>query len=332
MNVRSRPLAALLLLLMASLAACSDSSRDEDDAAQDEAYAAAMETEHAADTAEPSGMAEMAAAVELGAIEPVATLSEEVEYGLVNGQPVTGYLSYPADAHGGLPGIIVFHEWWGLNDNVRDMSDRLAAQGYVVLAVDLFDDRVADTPVAAGAMMKEVLAAEAEVNDNIRQAYRFITEEIGALSVASLGWCLGGTMSMNAALQFPEQLAGAVIYYGFVTGVTPSQLASLDMPLLGFFGAEDQGVPVEGVRQLRDTLANLGKNAEIVIYDGAGHAFANPTGQNFQPEAAADAWERTLVFLDRNLNAAVNRNIIEESPESAAPEEDEAQPAADPAG
>lgn len=303
MSLRSLLLACLLVVF-----GCSDGDGEAGKKEQDE-YVDRMSEEHADDSAKSSGMAEMAAA---GAIEPLATASETVEYAVVDGKRVEGYLAYPESAHGGLPGILVFHEWWGLNENIRNMADRLAAQGYVVLAVDLYDGRIAETPDRARELMQEVMGKQAMVNDNISQAYKFITEEIGALSVASIGWCLGGTMSFNTALLFPEELDATVIYYGFVTDVSREQLAGLEMPVLGFFGAEDQGIPVEGVKAFRDTLQELGKDADITIYEGAGHAFANPTGENFRPEIAEESWQETLTFLDRSLNATVNRNVIEE--------------------
>src|SRR5690606_7869064 len=145
---------------------------------------------------------------------------------------------------------------------------------------------------------------------NISPAWKFMTETAAALSAASLGWCFGGTLAFYAALLYPDELEAAVIYYGHVASASPEQLAMLQMPVLGFFGAEDGGIPVEGVKRFEQALTGLGKDAEIVIYENAGHAFANPTGENFRPEPAADAWERTLTFLDRTLNAAVNRNVM----------------------
>ncbi len=302
-------LAVLLLALWLPLSGCEKPA--DDNAAEREDYAQDMATEHAADTARPSG------AENLGEIPAMNVLSETVEYGLIDGVPITGYLAYPESAHGGLPGVLVFPEWWGLNDNIRAMADKLAGQGYVVLALDVYGGEVATTPERAQELMQQAMANQAALDGNIRQAWKFMTGEIGALSVASLGWCLGGTLAFNAALLYPDQLAGTVVYYGFVTNVTREQLAMLNMPVLGFFGAEDGGIPVEGVRAFEQAMHDLGKNAEIIIYDGAGHAFANPTGENFRPEPAADAWQRTLEFLDRTLNAAVNRNVLEEQPAPA---------------
>ncbi|HEX6929026.1 MAG TPA: dienelactone hydrolase family protein [Gammaproteobacteria bacterium] len=304
LRTAARGLVASLLL---AAAACGDTEQS-GETARDDAYVADMAEQHAGDSSEPSD------AVELGPVAAMPVMSETVEYGRVNGAPVSGYLAWPETAHGGLPGILVFHEWWGLNDNIREMTDKLAAQGYVVLALDMYGGDVATSPERARQLMQAAMADKAALNDNIREAWKFMTEEIGALSVASLGWCLGGTFAFNTALLYPDELDATVIYYGHVTSVSPEQLAMLDMPILGFFGAEDGGIPVAGVRRFARTLENLGKNAEIVIYENAGHAFANPSGENFRPEPAADAWQKTLTFLDRTLNAAVNRNVIENDP------------------
>lgn len=306
---------AMACALLLGLAACGErdpETRDdtrpaeEDTSSADGAYTERMAEQHAEDSTTPSG------AVALGEIPEMAVVSETVEYGLLRGERLNGYLAYPETAHGGLPGILVFHEWWGLNDNIRAMADKLAGQGYVVLAVDLYGGQVAETPEQARELMQQTLGNRDALNGNIQRAWKYMTEEIGALSVASLGWCLGGTLAFNTALLYPDRLAGTVIYYGFVTDVAPEQLAPLQMPILGLFGADDGGIPVEGVRQFAQRLDRLGKDAEIVIYEGAGHAFANPSGQNFEPEAAEDAWQKTVKFLDRTLNAAVNRNLLEE--------------------
>lgn len=299
--------------ILLCIAACGDNekARDESASTGDDAYIEDMAREHADDANVPSG------AEALGELPAMPVLSETVQYAVVNGKPVNGYLAYPESAHGGLPGVMMFPEWWGLNDNIKAMADKLAAQGYVVLALDVYSGKVAETPERARELMQAAMADRDALNANIRQGWKFMTEEIGALSVASMGWCLGGTLAFNTALLYPEELAGVVVYYGFVTDTTPEQLAMLQMPVLGFFGAEDGGIPVKGVRRFENMLNELGKDVEIVVYENASHAFANPTGDNFQAEAAEDAWRRTLTFLDRTLNAAVNRNVIDDIPPAA---------------
>jgi carboxymethylenebutenolidase len=120
--------------------------------------------------------------------------------------------------------------------------------------------------------------------------------------VASLGWCFGGGWSLNTALLFPADLDAAVIYYGQVTD-DEDRLSALDVPILGLFGSEDRGIKVESVRRFEEALERLGKDYEIHVYEGAGHAFANPSGNNYNAGYAEDAWTRTLGFLGAHLGA-----------------------------
>ena len=105
---------------------------------------------------------------------------------------------------------------------------------------------------------------------------------------------------MRTAIMLPEQLDAAVIYYGRLV-TEPARLAPLRMPILGIFGGQDRGIPLQSVHEFETVLQTLGKTAEIVVYDDADHAFANPSGTRYEPEAAADAWRRTLEFLAEHL-------------------------------
>jgi carboxymethylenebutenolidase len=284
-------LAATLVLLVS---AC-ESKQEDSQAADTEAARAnveAMAEQHAEDTTEPSE----AALVEPG--RPV--ISERLPYAEVNDELVYGHFAFPADMVNPLPAIIVIHEWWGLNDNVRAMADRLAGEGYIVLAVDLFGGRIAATPEEARLLMLSVVENPDPAAENIRRAYEFVLSTGGAPRIGSLGWCFGGGWSLNTAMLFPEDLDAAVIYYGQVTD-DEERLRPISAPILGLFGAADQGIPVDSVQQFEAALERLRKNHEIHIYPGAGHAFANPTGRNYNAEAAEDAWQKTLEFLGHNL-------------------------------
>ena len=236
-------------------------------------------------------------------VEPkVPVVTELVEYVTIDGQPVNGYYAYPEGMSEPLPGIVAIHEWWGLNENIEAMTRRLAGEGYQVLAVDLYGGETAETPEAAKQLVQEVanntLAAEA----NITKAYNYLAEDREAPAIASIGWCFGGSWSLETALLFPQELDAAVIYYGGQVGeATTEELATLQMPILGIFGEEDSSIPVETVENLESTLEDLGKETEFYIYEDAGHAFANPSGQNYVPEAAESAWEETTEFLAENL-------------------------------
>ena len=252
----------------------------------------AMAREHADDTTAPSEAAQ---------IEPQqAVISERLPYGEVGDELVYGHFVFPADMVDPLPAIIVIHEWWGLNDNIKAMADRLAAEGYIVLAVDLYGGSIAATPGEARAKMISIVENPDRATENIRQAYDFVNTVAGAPKTGSLGWCMGGGWSLNTAMLFPDDLDAAVIYYGQVTA-DEDLLRPVNVPILGLFGEADTGIPVSSVRAFEDSLTRLRKEFEIHVYPGAEHAFANPTGVAYNREAAEDAWSKTLAFLNRTL-------------------------------
>ena len=149
--------------------------------------------------------------------------------------------------------------------------------------------------------MQKVVENPEPARENIRRAFDFLQTVGGAPSVGSLGWCFGGGWSLNTAMLLPDDLDAAVIYYGHVTD-DEERLRPIQAPILGLFGAEDRGIPVDLVNRFESTLDRLGKDHEIHIYPGADHAFANPTGDNYNREAAEDAWQKSLDFLAQKLS------------------------------
>ena len=295
-SLRKSGMLAVLLAGGLFLAACEKDAvvDDEADKAAGRENVEAMSEEHAEDTTEPSPAAEIAPAQ--------AVISDpKLPYAEVGDQNVYGYFSAPSDVFEPLPALIVIHEWWGLNDNVRAMADRLAGEGYMVLAVDLYGGKTASTPAEARALMLEVVEDPELARENIRGAYDFLTAAGGAPRVGSLGWCFGGGWSLSTAQLFPDDLDASVIYYGQVTD-DEEKLRPVNVPILGLFAAEDTGIKVESVEAFRAALQRLRKVHEIHIYPGVGHAFANPTGRNYNAEAAADAWNKTIDFLGRHLS------------------------------
>ncbi|NJO40066.1 MAG: dienelactone hydrolase family protein [Cyanobacteria bacterium RU_5_0] len=258
-------------------------------------YSQQMMLSHIHDTPVASQMVAQAPSVEV--------MGDRVTYATVDGTPVTGYLARPADATEPLPGLIVIHEWWGLNDNIEAMTRRLAGEGYVALAVDLFNAQVAQNPDQARAQVQAATANSELLNENLRQAYQYLETEQQAPRIASIGWCFGGSWSLNTALLLPDQLDATVIYYGGQLVTEPEQLSPLQMPILGIFGSLDDNPSPETVQQFESALNSLGKSAEIYIYEGADHAFANPSGTRYDAEAAEDAWQRTIAFLEQHLKA-----------------------------
>lgn len=282
-----------------ALVACDTSSTggSNSDAAAGRENVDAMSREHADDVGSPNAAAN---------ISPQrAVVTERLPYADVDDELVYGHFVFPADMVDPLPGLIVIHEWWGLNDGVRAMADRLAGEGYVVLAVDLFAGQTTTSPADARAQMLSVVENPALAEDNIRQAYQFLVDSAQSPRIGSLGWCFGGGWSLNSALLFPDELDAAVIYYGQVTD-NEERLAPLNVPILGLFGEDDRGITVDSVNSFQQALENLGKNYEIEIYADAEHAFANPSGSRYNAEAAGLAWSKTLAFLDRYLSVEVD--------------------------
>jgi len=230
----------------------------------------------------------------------VPVFAAVVSYATIDGKPVTGYLARPKDHGGPLPGLIVIHEWWGLNDNIRAMTRRLAGEGYTALAVDLYGGKTADDPTAARHAMVAVGDDPETAKNNLRQAFEFLKESQDAPKVASIGWCFGGGWSLETALLLPDLLDAAVIYYGRVV-TDRARLETLNMPILGLFGGKDRGIPLTDVRIFEGTLAALDKNATIIVYPDADHAFANPSGRNWNAQAASEAWRATVEFLAKHL-------------------------------
>lgn len=223
-----------------------------------------------------------------GASVPVK--AETVEY--FDG--TRGFYARP-EAPGSYPGVVMIHEWWGLNDYMRNTARELAGQGYQVLAVDLFGT-VATTQDEARKQTSLYDATKGKENMHAAVAY---LRTHGAPKIASLGWCFGGGQSLQLALS-GEQLNATVIYYG--TPVTDmEQLRAIKWPVLGIFAGEDRGIPTQTVREFKDILNELGISNSITIYPGVGHAFANPSGQSYAPNETKDAWQKTLKFLQENL-------------------------------
>jgi carboxymethylenebutenolidase len=209
----------------------------------------------------------------------------------------SAYLSLPAGP-GPHPGVIVIHEWWGLNDHIRHWADRLAADGYAAVAVDLYGGGVATTPEAAMALMKAV--DESKARAIVTAAHTFLVEDarVKAPKTGSIGWCFGGGWSLQTALAVPE-LDAAVVYYGRPI-TDPAALAPLGARVLGVFGSKDASIPASVVDGFESALRTAGKDARVLRYD-AEHAFANPSSARYDAPAATAAWGEVRGFLASTL-------------------------------
>ncbi len=198
-----------------------------------------------------------------------------------------------------LPAVIMIHEWLGLNEHIKNQADILAKEGYVVLAVDLYRGEVATDPSRAMELASSVRNNPASAIENLQSAVNYVKslEMVNGSRIASLGWCFGGDWSLQLALNSTENpLAATVIYYGRPVTDTTS-ISRIDWPILGIFGYQDQAISVESVKQFASALNASDITNEIYLYEGVGHAFANPSGDNYAPKETADAWQKTLAFL-----------------------------------
>jgi len=207
------------------------------------------------------------------------------------------YLTLPA-GEPPFPAVLVIHEWWGLNRHIQYWADRLAADGYAALAVDLYEGRVAENREDASRYMRSV--DEEKARATLARAHAFLKEDprVKATKRGCIGWCFGGGWSLQHALRTPD-LDAAVVYYGRLV-LDPEELKAIKAPLLGIFGSRDRGFPPGMVDEFEKALTKAGVRHRILRYD-AEHAFANPSGARYDEEAASAAWAEVRTFLEANL-------------------------------
>jgi carboxymethylenebutenolidase len=236
-------------------------------------------------------------------ISALAATSKDVTY-KSGGDTVHGILYSPA-GKGPFPEIIVIHEWWGLNDWVKEQASKLADQGYVTLAIDLYRGKVATTPNEAHEFMGGVPQDRAK--RDLEAAFNFLQSQPNVKKdrIGAIGWCMGGGYALQLALDEPK-LAADVINYGVYdyASLAKDQAAikKINAPIMGFFGAQDRGIPTDDLRKFWEQLKNLGKKADFSIYPDAGHAFENPNNkEGYRPKDAQDAWKKTVAFFAGTL-------------------------------
>jgi carboxymethylenebutenolidase len=214
-------------------------------------------------------------------------------------ETVQGILYTPA-GKGPFPALVVIHEYWGLNDWVKEQASKLSDQGYVALAVDLYRGKVATTPDMAHEIMRGV--PEDRAKRDLHAAVEFLKSQPNVKKdrIGAIGWCMGGGYALDVALQ-ESDLAALVINYGHLA-TDPDALKKINAPILGLFGGQDHGITPDDVHKFEEQLKRLGKKVDIKIYDDAGHAFENPNNKDgYRTADAADAWKRTVDFLAMTL-------------------------------
>lgn len=222
-----------------------------------------------------------------------ATLSE-VSIPVAGGQPLRASLALPAKLPA--PTVMLIHEWWGLNDQIKAVAAELAQAGFMALAVDLYGGKQASSAEEAGTLMKAVDAAVAE--SQVAAGVDWLRAETRSTGkVGTVGWCFGGGWSLRASVARPVD--ATVVYYGDVS-LPSTRLARLQGPVVGHFASRDQWINRAMVEGFERAMADAGKTLTVYWYD-ADHAFANPTGARYDAEDAKLAWDRTLDFYHANL-------------------------------
>ena len=224
------------------------------------------------------------------------------------GGNTTGYLVYPNQNQSGekvkLPAVVMIHENKGLNEYIEESANLLAKNGYVVLAVDLFNGEVVtDNQERSGELTGAIRENPGIAIENMKAAVNYLRslDNVDPSKIASLGWCFGGQQSLQLAINSKDDpLAATVIYYGRLTNDSQA-ISNITSPVLGIFGGKDQSISVDSVMQFQKALNDTGITNEIYVYPNVGHAFANPSNDNYAPTETADAWKKTLDFLSRNL-------------------------------
>lgn len=239
-----------------------------------------------------------AASGQLAPAQPVDSVS--VDYAQVDGKAVTGFLAYPNYNYKSLPGLILFPEWWGLNQDVRHQAERLAGQGYTVLAIDPFHGRIAPTPQAARQLKQQALSDTAALDDNIRQAYAYLKTHLHTLKMGAVGRDFGGDLALRAMQILAGKLQATVVWSACFKSASQAA-GNIDIPMLILSGDADSICPSTAAQAYATAHRSNDAVVRVHLYPGVGHAFANPAGKGYDAAAAGDAWRRSTAFLAAHL-------------------------------
>ena len=224
---------------------------------------------------------------------------ENIEFA-ANGGTASGYLAKPVDG-GPYPGVVVIQEWWGLNPNICDIANRIAAEGYVALAPDLFHGAVTAEPDEAQKLMMTLQEPNALVDMSGAVAALQARDDVRSDRIGVTGFCLGGGMSLLLAMNNPAVTAAAP-FYG-VPGAGMGDAGNIQGAVMGFFAGRDEWINAEVVEGIQSALSNAGVRNEIHMYADSDHGFFNDTSDIHDPEAAADAWDKLKTFFAAELQA-----------------------------
>ena len=213
-------------------------------------------------------------------------------------ETINGIL-YTPQGKGPFPALVVVHEWLGLDSFAKEQASKLADQGYVTLAIDLYRGKLATTPGEAHQLMRGLPGDRANRDLLAASSYLRSLKNVDPAKVGDIGWCMGGGYALDLAIADPK-LKVAVINYGHLAS-DEATLKKINATILGIFGGQDKGIPPEDVKKFESQLKAFGKTAEIHIFPDAGHAFENPNDKRYRADDAAQAWKLTVDFLAKYL-------------------------------
>ncbi len=237
-----------------------------------------------------------------------ATAAESHEVSYRSGDETVHAVLYKPTGDGPFPALVVIHEWWGLNDWVKQQADRYAQLGYLTLAIDLYRGRVATTPDEAHEIMRGVPEDRAQRDLLAAVKYLSSLNTVNAKRIGAIGWCMGGGYALDLAISDPR-LRVAVINYGHLA-TDDATLKKVHASILGIFGGQDRGIPPADVKKFEKQMKALNKKVEIHIYPDAGHGFENPNNQQgYRKEDAEQAEQITEQFLANNLKYSLKSKL-----------------------
>lgn len=245
----------------------------------------------------------LAGALASQAAETAPELKRETIHYSKNDPGPLGYLSMQPSATSGRPAIILVQEWWGVNEWIRQSADRFAAMGYVVLAPDLYRGKEAKDADEAHQLMRGM--PEDRAMGDLKEAFQYLAsrKDVDPKRIGVIGWCMGGGYALALGVEEPR-LAAVVINYGRLV-TSPDTIAKIKSPLQGNFGSTDKGIPVDDVRAFEKALSATNSATDVMIFDGAGHAFMNPNNKSGYDAAAAEkAWARIDAFLAKHVKGS----------------------------
>ncbi len=212
-----------------------------------------------------------------------------------------GYLVRPDDEQS-YPGIVLIQEWWGLEPHIRELAQRLAAEGFVVMVPDLYYGKIATEPGDAQKLLMLTFENIEKAIKDILTSLNYLNNNAGVQpkKLGLMGFCMGGHLAFRVAERYPN-LGAVSPWYAGGYDPSPEQIASITAPVLAIYGETDGGIPVAQVKKIEGLLKDAGKEAEVLIYPNAGHAFNNPDHGMGNAEAAKDAWARAVKFFKDKL-------------------------------